>query len=156
MRLRLLRLLLLGFTVTAAYAAPATAAPSRADDVRAADASWARNFIACDRARMNDLVSDDLTMVNTGGIVVNKESFLKTVVLCPIAEAQPKNVKVRVYGDTAVVVGTLHYKLKGQTNTAQQVYNRMYVLQGGAWRLVSNAHTPVSEAAVAANAKNAR
>ncbi len=151
MRVPLLRALVIGLAFTAPPSA--TAAPSRADDVRAADASWARNFIACDRDRMQDLVSDDLTMVNTQGAVVNKESFMKTVVSCPMAEAQPQNVKVRVYGDTAVVVGTLHYKLKGQSTTAQQVYNRMYVLQGGTWRLVSNGHTPVSAAAAEANAK---
>ena len=152
MRLPLCSALIIGLTLTAAYPALVAAAPSREDDVRAADADWAKNFIACDQARMKTLVSDDLTMVNTQGNVVNKESFLKTVASCPMSEAHPQDVKVRVYGDSAVVVGTLHYKLKGQSTTAQQVYNRMYVLQGGAWRLVSNGHTPVAPAAATANA----
>ena len=152
MRLPLFRALIIGLTLAAAYPSLAAAAPSREDDVRAVDADWAKTFIACDPERMKAIVSNDLTMVNTQGNVVNKESFLKTVASCPMAEAQPQNVKVRVYGDSAVVVGTLQYKLKGQSTTAQQVYNRMYVLQGGAWRLVSNAHTPVSAAAATANA----
>jgi ketosteroid isomerase-like protein len=153
MRRPLLRFLTALLVLTIAYPLSANAAPSRADDVLAADAGWAKAFIACDVERMKAIVSDDLTMVNLQGAVFNKDGFLKTVSTCPLTEAQPKNVKVHLYGATAVVIGTLHYKQKGQNVTLQQAYARMYVLQGGAWRLVSNGHVGVSEAAAEANAK---
>lgn len=148
MRLPLLHVLLVGLVAGAAY--PAAAAPSRAEEVLAADADWAKAFVACDLDRMKRLVSDDLTMINLGGVVTSKDVFLKTVGMCSMVEGQPQNVKVRLYGDTAAVVGALHYRMKGQAAAALQVYTRMYVRQSGEWRLVSDSHTPVP----AASAKN--
>ena len=149
MRLPLLHVLFVRLVAGAAClgaAGSVAAAPSRAEEVLAADADWAKAFVACDLKRMTRLVSDDLTMINLGGVVVSKDAFLKTVGLCSMVEGQPQNVKVRLYGDTAAVVGALQYRMKGQATSAMQVYTRMFVRQNGEWRLVSDSHTPVPAA----------
>ena len=144
MRPLLQHVLLIGLVLGAGY--PAAAAPSRAEEVLAADADWAKAFVACDLERMKRLVTDDLTMINLSGVVTSKDAFLKTVGMCSMVEGQPQDVKVRLYGDTAAVVGALRYRMKGQAAAAMQVYTRMFVLQNGEWRIVSDSHTSVPAA----------
>jgi ketosteroid isomerase-like protein len=61
-------------------------------------------------------------------------------------------VKVRVYGDAAVVTGraTIKGQLKTGADSAQDIsgqyrYTRVYVKQQGQWRLVSFQFAPVAQ-----------
>ena len=57
------------------------------------------------------------------------------------------NVKVRVYGDTAVVTGrtTNKGKYKGQDISGQYQFTDVFVKQGGRWRAVASHATRIAE-----------
>ena len=110
--------------------------------VLAANAEWGQNFVACDLKKMDRLLKDDHVVIQMTGQVINKAEFLNIVKGCGMESATSDGVSGRVYGDTAYVIGTLHFKMKNQTTGGQQTYNRIFVKQGGRWQMVSDSHTP--------------
>ena len=110
--------------------------------VLAANTEWGQNFVACDLNRMDGLLADDHVVIQMTGQISSKTEFLNIVKGCGMESSSSDGITVRMYGDTAYVIGTLHFKMKNQTTGGQQTYNRIFVKQGGRWRMVSDSHTP--------------
>src|SRR5579871_471661 len=61
-----------------------------------------------DIATLELLNSDDLTYTHTGGQTEDRESFLSNIAKYPREITRSDDLRVRLYGDVAVMTGTLH------------------------------------------------
>jgi hypothetical protein len=57
----------------------------------------------------------------------------------------PSGLKVRLYGDAAIVTGTTEMRVRfaGSTGVVHSRYTHVYVFQAGRWRLASAQGTPI-------------
>jgi ketosteroid isomerase-like protein len=92
--------------------------------------------------------SDDYTLININGQVSDKSKMIDG-----FKSGQNKltvddisDMKVRVYGDTAVVTGKVSVKgmMGGKDVTGQALFTRVYVKQAGHWQSVALQQTRVS------------
>lgn len=94
-----------------------------------------------DFATLERIYADDFSLVSTSGTVRNKAQFIadhKSGALK--TESQTfADVKVRVYGDAAIVTGLMTQKGrdKGQDISGQIRYTRVYVKRNGQWQFVA-------------------
>lgn len=95
-----------------------------------------RDIQVLDRA-----VADDYTYTAPDGMVMNR-SQARAVFMSGdyvIESGDLDDMKVRIYGDTAVVTGrsTEKSKYKGQDVSGQYRWTDVFVKQGGRWRVVA-------------------
>jgi hypothetical protein len=93
--------------------------------------------------------ANDFTVVWFDGRIVNKEEDVKTYESNDAAFSEFKidDLKVRSYGDTAVVVGQGSVKAhtKTQDLSGKYVWTDTFVKMGGKWKAVASQVTPVVE-----------
>jgi ketosteroid isomerase-like protein len=131
------------------------AAKAKAEaEVRAADVGMWEAVNTCDVAKWNKIVADDLVLIIIGGRIFDKPTlrddfFGKTMHPVPCdTEYTNEPMRVRVYGDGAVVTGNVSYKGngKGRPRGIQRfVYTRLFEKRGGTWQLVHGQHTTTKE-----------
>ncbi len=102
-----------------------------------------------DTEAMDALLSDDWVVIGPDGNLVSKAQDIRNFKDGSVAfEAMdPSEVKVRVYGDAAVVTSRLHAKLKmkGEKIDNHVRVSEFYAKQGGKWRCVSAQVTSIAE-----------
>jgi ketosteroid isomerase-like protein len=111
-----------------------------AEELRAVARQWAHAIVANDAARMAGFVADDWVMVDASGISPG-ERFLGLVAsgeLTHSAMDPAGPLRVRVYGDTAVVTGrvtnTAHHG--GRRFDADEWTTDVFVRRDGRWSCV--------------------
>ena len=80
------------------------------------------------------------------GSIVNKRADLETMTgNIGFSEFKIQNVKVRPYGDTAIVVGqgSIKAHTKTQDLSGNYVWTDKFVKQNGEWKTVASQVTPV-------------
>jgi ketosteroid isomerase-like protein len=121
--------------------APAVPAASADKEVLAANERRFAAMIAGDVAALDRLLADDLTYVHSSGVTEDKAQSLATLAAKTLQynEIQPSDLRVRVYGDTAVVTGRVAMKVIAQTARVEltNLFTAVYVRQGGEWRLTA-------------------
>jgi ketosteroid isomerase-like protein len=94
-----------------------------------------------DAARVNDLLSDDWLLVTGSGRVKTKREVLAEITRPDIEfqDNETRDVMVRIWGDTAVLTGTLHqrYKQNGKQQDVTLRYTDTWTRSGDSWRQVS-------------------
>ena len=132
------------------FADAAAAAGAAADDVQqliATDKRMQSAFVDRDVAALKEIFTDDYTIVLSSGAERTKAMILADV-------ASPHNHweinetsgwQVKVHGDTAVVVATLHQKGvdHGTPFDSNVKFSDTYIRDGGKWR---NIHAHASKA----------
>ena len=105
-----------------------------------------------DTTLFEKVATDDYLVINPVGIVGTKAQALAGSQNAKIESFSADDVKVRVYGDAAVVTGraTIKGQLKTGADSAQDIggqyrYTRVYVKQQGQWRLASFQFAPVAQ-----------
>ena len=105
-----------------------------------------------DMALFERVATDDYLVINPVGMVGTKADALANSQNVKIESFSADDVKVRVYGDAAVVTGraTIKGQLKAAADAAQDIsgqyrYTRVYVKQQGQWRLASFQFAPVRQ-----------
>ena len=97
--------------------------------------------ISANIARLQQLLSDDLTYTHSSALVESKTDFLNSIKSGTIKyEAMNhKMVKVSLYGDTAVLRGQSDVKLqsKGQPLSLQLRFIAVYVKKDGRWQMTA-------------------
>ena len=92
-------------------------------------------------ARVSDLLADDWILVSGAGKVKTKSDILAEIALPELEfqEIDTRDVMVRVWGDTAVITGTLHqrYRLRGKQTDVTLRYTDTWARTGESWRQVS-------------------
>ena len=131
--------------VSLAAAALIAAAPLHAADeggrLRILELDLNRAIVARDAHRVSDLLADDWVLVSGAGKMKTKEEILAELARPEVEfqELDARDVMVRVWGDTAVVTGTLHqrYRLRGQQTELTLRYTDTWTRSGDSWRQVS-------------------
>jgi ketosteroid isomerase-like protein len=93
--------------------------------------------------------AEDFTVVWFDGRIVNKEEDLRTYESnnAVFSEFKIDDLKVRFYGDTAIVVGqgTIKAHTKTQDLGGKYVWTDTFVRLSGEWKAVASQVTPVVE-----------
>ena len=96
---------------------------------------------ARDTRRVSDLLADDWILVSGAGKMKTKADVLAEITLPELEfqENDTRDVLVRVWGDTAVLTGTLHqrYRLRGKQTDVTLRYSDTWARTGESWRQVS-------------------
>ena len=137
-------------TFAAALALGAASSPAVADDAAdliATDKRMQRAFVDRDVAALEEIFTDDYVLVLWNGVERTKAEVLREV-------RDPENRwevnetsgwQVRVHGDLAIVVATLHQKgMQGdQAFDSNVKFSDTYIRENGKWR---NVHAHASKA----------
>jgi hypothetical protein len=94
---------------------------------------------AGDTAALEDLLSDDYQHVHMTGEIEDRAGHLKTVAMRPRVPARG-DVKVRLYGDFAVLTGPLTNTMASPDappRIVEAYCQQVAVRRGGAWRFVA-------------------
>ena len=108
---------------------------------------WADARLKRDSSFPSRIEADDFTVVWFDGRIVNKEEDVKTYELddAVFTEFKIDDLKVRFYGDMAIVVGQGSIKARAKTQdlSGKYVWTDTFVKMGGEWKAVASQVTPV-------------
>ena len=118
-----------------------SAGPDDAPRLRTLERELNQAIVERDVRRVDDLLSDDWVLITGAGAIKTKQEMLAEIAR-PELEYQDndtRDVLVRIWGDTAVITGTLHqrYRLRGQQQDVTLRYTGTWTRSGDSWRQVS-------------------
>ena len=141
------RTLIFALTLSATLAAaPAllaqtTADQKTADAVKALDQKRFEAMTKNDLDTLGTLLADDLTYHHSNGAADAKAAYIETLRSGKTRyhTIEPSDVKVRVYGNTAIVTGLakLSFTADGKPVNTTLRYTDVWVQKGKAWQMVS-------------------
>jgi ketosteroid isomerase-like protein len=140
--------LLLAFVVLAQLAGCGTGSPTArpvpqdtADRVGEVDRARFGAMVGNDLEKLTALLADDLVYIHTSGEIESKPQFLQRLRSGSLRyrSIEPTNVRVRTYGNTAVVTGRSHMAVTtgGSDREFEILYTAVYTANGGRWQLAS-------------------
>jgi ketosteroid isomerase-like protein len=95
--------------------------------------------VAADPAALGAMMTDDLTYTHSSGVTETKAEFLDALKAGKYLyrEITPRERKVRVHGDSAIVSGPAHVVIEpgGKRTEIDLYFSELYVKQGGRWRM---------------------
>jgi ketosteroid isomerase-like protein len=101
-----------------------------------------------DVATLEQQTSDDYSLINMNGQMSGKAQMVTAFKTgqTKLTSDEVSDMKVRVYGDTAVITGKADIKgtLGGKDVAGQIMFTRVYVKKGGQWQSVAFQQTRVS------------
>jgi ketosteroid isomerase-like protein len=138
-------MMVLAFTA-ALIGVPASAqSPAAADqEILKLERAYDDAFLKKDRAAMERLLADDFVYVHSNGTMTNRTQEIEETISADVKWTASKldDLKVRVYGDVAVVTGvqTLTGSAKGYVSGARRFTN-VWVRRNGRWQTVGGQST---------------
>ena len=105
------------------------------------ESQWRTALLRNDVATINRLLADDYLGINPNGTLETKADALaqQRSGTVKISSIEPDNVKIRVYGDTAVVTSLVN--VEGHDGdrdiSGRYHYTRVYSRRDGEWKVVS-------------------
>ncbi len=106
-------------------------------------------LVAGDTSALDAILSDDWSGIDPFGEVISKARQAKELKdgTMDFLSIDSSEVKVRVYGDAAIVTGRYQVKLKirGRENATPVRTTESFAKQGGKWRCVSAQVTRIAE-----------
>jgi len=111
-------------------------------ELRKLEREWFEAIVHQDTATLDRILADDYISTAADGTVLNKEQSIARIKAggLPVKSYTTDEVKVRVYGETAVITG--HSVWNGQTEIRQ---TEMWVRKQGRWQAVSWQATPMTK-----------
>ncbi|HEV2200809.1 MAG TPA: nuclear transport factor 2 family protein [Bryobacteraceae bacterium] len=112
---------------------------------------WSQADVKKDAAALNRILAEDWIGIDFQGTILTKAQVLRQVGLHSEATATESTelgeMKVRIYGNTAVVSGTEIEKseYKGHDSSGKYVWTDVFVLRKGRWQAVSSQSTRLAE-----------
>lgn len=100
------------------------------------DQERCKTITESDWTRYSELMADDLVHIHATGRIENKTQVLEGMRKSPRATYRGGEIRVRVYGDTAVMVGSQFNKVGTQPPTESAV-TQVWVRRAGKWQQVS-------------------
>ena len=141
---------LISATLFAATMAPGGQADEPAPEKQVAALSEQHRLAAIegDTKALDAVLADDWVVVGpTGAVETKRQQEKKIKDKSLVFEAiDPKEVKVRVHGDAAIVMGLYHIKATRNGRTVDGVFRNtgVFTKQAGRWRCAFNQVTPVA------------
>jgi ketosteroid isomerase-like protein len=123
-------------------------AQSVEDQIKKMETDRAAAVVKGDVAKLAMETSDDYTLINMNGHVSDKAQMIDGFKSGQnkLTTDDVSDMKVRVYGDTAVVTGKVDVKgmMGGKDVSGQALFTRVYVKKAGHWQSVAMQQTRVS------------
>jgi uncharacterized protein (TIGR02246 family) len=114
-------------------------------EIRRLEREWFDSYVRGDRAAFDRIVADDAVMTYGNGKVGNKSEAIAEIKAPADASYSltSDDVKVRVYGDTAIVTGRVTEKgtFNGRSLNSQSRYTDVWVKRNGRWQVVAAQNT---------------
>ena len=136
------------FSFAALTAVPAYAQGASVEEqIKKMEKDRAVAVVKGDVSTLEALTSDDYMLINANGQVSDKAttmSNIKTGVI-KLTSNEVSDLKVRLYGDTAVVTGKSSAKgtIGGRELKGPVMFTRVYVKKDGKWKSVAFQQTPI-------------
>jgi ketosteroid isomerase-like protein len=109
---------------------------------------WSQADIKKDAATLNRILAEDWIGIDFEGTVLNKAQALQGIASDSgsLASTVLRDVKVRVYGNTAVVTGTDTEKgeYHGRDSSGKYLWTDVFVQRSGRWQAVSSQSTKLT------------
>jgi ketosteroid isomerase-like protein len=121
---------------------PAFGADDPADLVRQAADGWTKGAVQQDAAALQRYLADDLQYAHAGGNLQNKEQYIAAVTKgrSRYESFTFSDVKVKFYGDAAVLTAYVDVKLTGQEPFRVRTL-QVYTRSGNHWRMAAHQST---------------
>ena len=115
----------------------ATAVQSELEILRKLNQGFIRSVRMSDVAWFEQNLSEDFLNSNADGTLVDRAAFLRQIAApCPVADFSVEDVRIRIFGDTAIAHGrTTYTKPHGQPAAGR--YTDVWLRQAGRWVCVS-------------------
>jgi ketosteroid isomerase-like protein len=146
-----------GIVVAAAFSlAAASAVPARGqgataaveDQIKKMEKDRAAAVVKGDVATLEKLTSDDYMFINAYGQLSDKATTMNGIKTgnIKLTSNEVSDLKVRVYGNTAVVTGKANSKgtIGGRELKGPVMFTRVYVKKNGKWQSVAFQQTPIA------------
>jgi ketosteroid isomerase-like protein len=118
------------------------------ETIKKLEQEWVEAYRKRDTAFLERILADDYTFITPGGTVLDKQRQIDDLKSGAAAsEFRFSDLKVRVYGDTAVVTGksTVKGKLRDQDITGEYRFTRVFVKRGEHWQCVTAQATRITQ-----------
>jgi ketosteroid isomerase-like protein len=126
----------------------AAAGPSVEDQLKKMEKDRAAAVVKADVATLEKLTSDDYILINANGQLSDKATTMNNIKTgnIKLTANDVSDLKVRVYGNTAVVTGKSDAKgsIGGRELKGPVMFTRVYVKKDGKWQSVSFQQTPIA------------
>jgi ketosteroid isomerase-like protein len=110
-------------------------------EIRQMESRRIQAMLRVDTEELNRVLADDLTYVHSSGQVDTKAELISSLQSGQrkYESIQPDEIKVRVYGEAAVVTGRAQMRTKsqGQDFHFQIRFTDVYVKKGDGWQMVA-------------------
>ena len=104
------------------------------------DQSWCNTAVKNDAAAVSAILADDVTDVSVTGKLNNKAQDIANLKTDKTTVCDEDKMKVRVYGDAAVVVGRATATFNGQF-----MFTDTYIRRNGHWQVVASQSTEIKQ-----------
>jgi hypothetical protein len=122
---------------------------SREREVESAENRRFEAMLRSDVEALGRLLADDLIYTHSNGIVDTKARYLESLKSGDLKyiSIEREDVKLRVYGNTAVITGRGLFKARsrGQELNSRLRFTDVWVRNRGAWRMVAWQSTRIQE-----------
>ena len=109
---------------------------------------WSQADLHKDAAALNRILAEDWIGIDFEGTVLTKTQALKGIVsdAASLESTVLRNMKVRIYGDTAIVTGTdtEQGEYHGKDSSGGYVWTDVFVRRNGRWQAVSSQSTKLA------------
>jgi len=114
-----------------------TATASDVDVLRDLNSQYIRSVVQSDVARFTEILAADFLCTNPDGSLVDKSQFLRqTAVPVSFTDFDVDDLRIRVFGDVAIIHGSTRFALKdGRRGRGQ--YTDVWEKRQGRWLAVS-------------------
>jgi ketosteroid isomerase-like protein len=143
----------LATSVAAVSFAALTTVPAHAqgssveEQIKKMEQDRAAAVVKADVATLEGLTSDDYILINANGQVSDKATTMNNIKtgVIKLTANEVSDMKVRVYGDAAVVTGksTAKGTIGGRELKGPVMFTRVYVKKNGKWQSVAFQQTPI-------------
>lgn len=117
------------------------------EQIKKMETERAAAVVKGDADTLAKMTSDDYMLINVNGQMSDKAQTMEAIKSGQIKLSQDdlSDLKVRVYGNTAVVTGKADVKgtIAGKDASGQILFTRVYVKKGGKWLSVAFQQTKV-------------
>lgn len=119
------------------------------DEIKNLEKERAAAVVKADTATLERVTADDYVLINANGQMMDKQQTMEAIKTgqIKIASNDLSDLKVRVYGNTAVVTGksTVKGTLSGTDINGPVLFTRVYVRKNGHWQAVAFQQTRVTQ-----------
>ena len=137
----------IAFSLAALTTEGAPAGSSVEEQLMKMERDRAAAVVKADVATLEGMTADDYMLINANGQMSDKATTMNDIKTGSIklTANEVSDMKVRVYGDTAVVTGKSSAKgtIRGRELKGPVMFTRVYVKKNGKWQSVAFQQTPI-------------